>query len=217
VIGEVAWDGDSTAPMSEWTRYESIINRIFAREPVSFICPYDARTLPSPIVAGARRTHPELCIGPDVVPSDDYVEVMDLVRELDRAGFKKPPAGAGKRPITRDLRDVRGFVLDQAKGAGVSGKALQNTLLAVQEVAADVIVNGNGQPTIRSWTEGHELLYEITDPGAGLGDPLVGQLRSDRTGVSELTGLWLARLLCDLVEVRIRDRGLVVRVHVALD
>ena len=217
VIGEVAWDGDLIAPMNEWTRYESIINRVFAQEPVSFICPYDARTLPEPIVAGARRTHPELCIGADAAPSDDYVDVMDLVRQLDRAGFKKPPADAAKRPITRDLREVRGFILDQARAAGVSGKTLQDTFLAVQEVAANVFVNGNGHATMRSWIDGRELVYEITDPGAGLGDPLAGRLRSDRTDLSELTGLWLARLLCDLVEVRIRDRGLVVRLHVALD
>jgi DNA-binding GntR family transcriptional regulator/anti-sigma regulatory factor (Ser/Thr protein kinase) len=216
VIGEVAWNGDSTAPMSEWTRYESIINGVFAREPVSFICPYDARALPAPIVTAARRTHPELCVGADVVPSEDYVACVDLVSELDRGDFKKPPRRAAQRTITRDLRDVRGFILDQARDAGVAGKALQDTFLAVQELAANVIVNGNGHATVRSWIKGSDLIYEITDPGAGLGDPLLGQLRSDCTGLSELTGLSMARLLCDLVEVRISDRGLIVRVRVSL-
>jgi DNA-binding GntR family transcriptional regulator/anti-sigma regulatory factor (Ser/Thr protein kinase) len=217
VVGEVAWTGETSAPMSEWIRYESILNAAFALQPISIVCPYDARKLPDHILAGAGRTHPELCSGTDVVHSPDYVEVNSLIRELDREGLEEPAGPTVDCPITPDLRDVREFILQRAHTAGLSGKSIQDTFLAVQEVAANVIVHGAGQGTMRSWLQDGELLYEIRDEGAGVGDPLIGQFASDPALMTEPRGLWLARLLCDLVEVRTHDRGLVVRLHISLD
>jgi DNA-binding GntR family transcriptional regulator len=211
VIGEMAWNGGSPAPMSEWIRYESIINAAFASQPVTFMCPYDVRALPEPIVADARRTHPELVHGTVLSASEDFVDATTLLRELDADPLEPPPAGVSECAIDRDLRAVRGFILDQVKRAGVSGKAIQDAFLAVQDVAADV----SGRGTVRAWVDGGELLFEVRDDGAGIGDPMVGQLSSDPSQRTEPRGLWLARLLCDLVEVRSTDRGLVVRLHVS--
>jgi anti-sigma regulatory factor (Ser/Thr protein kinase) len=116
----------------------------------------------------------------------------------------------------RDMREVRGFILEQAKRAGVSGKAIQDAFLAVQEVTTNAVAQGAGRGLLRAWREDGELIYEVRDDGSEIGDPLIGQLASDPALTSEPRGLWMARLLCDLVEVRAHDRGLIVRLHVAL-
>jgi DNA-binding GntR family transcriptional regulator len=216
VIGEVSWKDNTLAAMVEWTRYESILNVAFALEPISIMCPYDARRLPNAIVADARRTHPEVCLGAGPTPSKDYTDVAVMARELD-AGHLAPPAGAvASHSVTPDLRDTRGFILEQAHRAGISGKPLQDTFLAAQEVAASVIFHGPGRGTISAWVENGELIYEITDDGKGSADLLAGQLVLDPVVMSEPRGMWLARLLCDLVEARSHNGGLVVRLHIAI-
>lgn len=216
VLGEVAWGGDSQAPMSEWTRYESMLNDVFAAAPVTFLCPYDAGALPGAIVADARRTHPELCCGSQVRRSDDYTDVARLTAELDREPLPEPRVATRELPIVPDLRQLRGFVLEQAHAAGVSGKALQDAFLAVQEVATHVLAQGTGQSTVRSWGQDGELFFEVRDHGPGAADAFAGAIAADPAFVRGLGGLWLARLLCDLVEVRSDGETLVVRLHVAL-
>lgn len=211
VIGEVAWNGGSPAPMEEWIRYESIINVTFASQPVTFMCPYDVRALPEEIVADARRTHPDLAHDGALRPSEEFVDTTALLRELDADPLPSPRTPVSTCLIDRDLRAVRGFIIDQVRRAGVRGKAIQDAFLAVQEVASDVV----GRGTVRAWVDAGELLFEVRDDGTGIGDPLVGQLASDPSQRSEPRGLWLARLLCDLVEVRSTDRGLVVRLHIS--
>lgn len=216
VIGEVAWDGELAAPMSEWTRYEAAINATFALDPISFLCPYDASRLPERVVADARRTHPQLCADGSASPSPEYTDVATLTRELEAEPLAEHEGATADHPVTADLRGVRGFVLDQAHRAGVGGRALEDAFLAVQEVLANVTAHGPGRGTIRAWVQERELIFEVNDDGTAGGDPLLGRLASDATAMGGASGLWMARLLCDLVEVRSRDGGVVVRLHVAL-
>ena len=53
--------------------------------------------------------------------------------------------------------------------------------------------------------------------GPGLTDPLVAHRALDPGLRGEPRGLWIARLLCDLVEVRSHRHGFAVRLHVAVD
>jgi DNA-binding GntR family transcriptional regulator/anti-sigma regulatory factor (Ser/Thr protein kinase) len=216
VVGEVSWQGETQAPMAEWKRYESIINLAFAEQPVSFVCPYDVRRLPEAIIDDAARTHPELCKGAHAEPSSSYVEPVPLIRELDREGLPEPDVPTSERPITADLREVREFILDETRRAGVRGKTIQDTFLAVQEVASNVVDHGAGEGSIRTWVQADELVFEVRDDGTALTDPVMGQLLSSPSLMTEPRGLWMARLLCDLVEVRVREQGLIVRLHVAL-
>jgi DNA-binding GntR family transcriptional regulator/anti-sigma regulatory factor (Ser/Thr protein kinase) len=218
VVGEVAWDGELSAPISEWTRYEAVINAAFALEPVSFLCPYDAGRLPERVVADARRTHPQLCENGTASANPQYTDVATLTRELEAEALAEPEGPTAEHPVTADLRGVRGFVLDQAHRAGVGGKALEDAFLAVQEVLANVAAHGPGRGTIRAWVQDRALVFEVSDDGTASGDPLLGRpMASDVTAMGGAAGLWMARLLCDLVEVRSRNGGVVVRLHVALD
>lgn len=72
IVGEPVFLGRSDAEIVAWTRYESLLNLAFASAPASIVCPYDTRALPAELVAGARRTHPEVAHGSDATVSPTY-------------------------------------------------------------------------------------------------------------------------------------------------
>ena len=76
VLGEPgpAWSGGSDSEIRLWTRYESLVNLVFAAWPVTLLCAYDERSVESEIVSHARVTHPHT-IGPGAgADSTDYVD-----------------------------------------------------------------------------------------------------------------------------------------------
>lgn len=216
ILGAPTWGRLSPAAVREWTRYESIINVEFALEPVTLMCAYDARALPGQTVGDAHRTHPQLCIGGHCEPSTEYISARALSRELDRQPLETPRAPVDQHVVTADQRGVRKFALDQARRAGLARNHAADALLAVQEIAANVVVHGPGKGTLRSWVQDGELIYEVLDDGPGIADPLVAHLTPDLAAGAEPGGLWLARLLSDLVEVRTTDDGFTVRLHLPL-
>jgi anti-sigma regulatory factor (Ser/Thr protein kinase) len=56
------------------------------------------------------------------------------------------------------------------------------------------------------------MVCEVSDTGAGLRDPLAGHLPAGRS-TARGRGLWLARQLCDLLEVHSDPAGTTVRLH----
>jgi hypothetical protein len=71
----------------------------------------------------------------------------------------------------------------------------------------------HGQPPhlIRTWRRNGSLLFEIQDAGGGIVSPLTGFLEPSLEATGG-RGVWIARRLCDLVEVR----GAQVRLHLVL-
>ena len=216
ILGEPIWSDLSPAAIREWTRYESIINVEFSFAPVSFLCPYDVGALPERIVADARRTHPELCTGVEVAPSPDFRDARALGSDLDDEAFEEPQGPILEHSVTADLSGVRTFALEQAVRAGLSGRAMAGALLAVQELAANAVVHGPRGGTLRAWLDHDELIFEMRNDGARLVDPMAAQMAPDLAGRERTGGLWTARLLSDLVEVRSGSAGFVVRLHLGV-
>jgi transcriptional regulator with XRE-family HTH domain len=82
IVGEPPWRGRSAAEVRLWTRYESLINLIFAGSPMSILCPYNTGALDSAIVDDAHVTHPEIVEGGKTADSSGY---------RDPAGFALEP------------------------------------------------------------------------------------------------------------------------------
>jgi transcriptional regulator with XRE-family HTH domain len=79
VLGEPVWTGRSAAEVAAWTRYESVLNLVFAASPATVLCPYDTTALPAAVVAYAQRTHPEVVRGSDGAASPAYQEPADFL------------------------------------------------------------------------------------------------------------------------------------------
>ena len=81
ILGEPVWIGRSDDEITAWTRYESMINLVFASAPVTLVCPYDTKSVPTTVVADAHRTHPNIAHGTDSTRSSTYREPEDLLLE----------------------------------------------------------------------------------------------------------------------------------------
>jgi transcriptional regulator with XRE-family HTH domain len=79
IVGEIPLQGGSPARISAWTRYEAIVNLVFASSPATIVCTYDTRSLPADVVGHAGATHPEIADGSVGVENPHYREPEDLL------------------------------------------------------------------------------------------------------------------------------------------
>ncbi|SKA35308.1 Anti-sigma regulatory factor (Ser/Thr protein kinase) [Marinactinospora thermotolerans DSM 45154] len=223
ILAEPVWTGRSPSEIDAWTRMESALNALFAATGIWMICPYDARSVPAPILADAVRTHPEMVQGRHAVPSPDYVDPSAFApgggpRTLRPA----PPRRAERRFGYADFASVRAWVAAYAARAGVPARAAADLVLAVNELASNTAEHGSGRGSVRLWTEADEVLCEVVDdtvrgPAATSWRPLApmaGAPPDPHSGRGR--GLWLVRQLCDLVEIHSADGATTVRLHMRL-
>jgi transcriptional regulator with XRE-family HTH domain len=79
MLGEPIWEGRSDSEIRQWTRYESLVNLVFAGWPMSIVCPYDVRSVPPQVAREARLTHPHTIEQGEISPSPDYRDPGDFV------------------------------------------------------------------------------------------------------------------------------------------
>lgn len=79
IVGEPPWSGRSRAEVRMWTRYESLINLIFAGSPMSILCPYAAGHLTAGIMRDAHATHPVIVEGGESRESSGYRDPAEFV------------------------------------------------------------------------------------------------------------------------------------------
>jgi CheY-like chemotaxis protein len=82
VVAEVVWPSGPDIDIAGWKRYEAGISGAMASTPVSFVCAYDAASLPPGIITDARRTHPVLRTPDGARPSRQYMRPAEFLRGL---------------------------------------------------------------------------------------------------------------------------------------
>lgn len=209
-VGEVAFPTGAPWAVREWARAEAIFSAAFSRAPVDMLCPY-ATTLPEAALASARATHPGLLDGEDRVDNDGFEDPMAFLRALDAEPLPEPHGPVAELRFDDQPAPARRFAAEHALHAGLSGRRLDDVRVSVSEIATNAVLHGRPPHHIRAWREDDRLVLEIEDGGAGIQSPLTGFLRP---GLEQPggRGVWIARQLCDLVEVR----GAQVRLHVSL-
>jgi anti-sigma regulatory factor (Ser/Thr protein kinase) len=205
-IGEVAFDAG--AGHDTWIRYESAANAVFADAPAWIICPYDTRSLPDRVIAGARLTHPVVSAGrrrpsrPDgtgtAAGNARYRPPDDLLRAMPEPlpPINREPLVAVNLEDPVSPRRARYAVQAVAQGLGWQRPAIDELLLVVTEVAVNSLVHGRPERLLQVWIEDSAITCEVTDHGGGFADPLVGYRPPDRPA-DHGTGLWLAAQLSD--------------------
>jgi transcriptional regulator with XRE-family HTH domain len=73
-VGDPDWTGHSETESDTWTRYESLVNLVFANSPASLLCTYDTRTIAPELARQACLTHPQTIGADGVAVSADYAE-----------------------------------------------------------------------------------------------------------------------------------------------
>ena len=216
LIGEPAWALGHEAQVRDLARHESVVNVAFADCPVSFICPYDARTLPDEILEHAERTHPELVAGDgEAAASSAYEDphsfCSGLARDAPHAGTPVSELEFG----SADLPALRRLVEWESLFAGLEPTRVDELVLAVNELATNALVHGEAPARLMIWNEDGEVIFEVEDRGEGIGDALAGQLRPSPGGAGG-RGLWLSRLMADALEIHSDEDSNTVALHVSL-
>lgn len=112
------------------------------------------------------------------------------------------------------LAEVRERAAAMARRCGLGAREVADFVTATSELAANSVVHGGGNGTLRLWREGDALFAEVDDRGR-IGEPLAGRLRPDIHQEGG-RGLWLANRLCELVQIRSDERGTRVRLRMAV-
>ncbi len=110
-----------------------------------------------------------------------------------------------------DLYELRHLVASWATREGMGPEETDELVLSTHELATNSVRHGGGVGMLRLWRTADALVCEVQDAGR-LADPSVG---SEQPGDSPLEsrGLWIARQLCDLVEIATGRSGTLVRLH----
>jgi anti-sigma regulatory factor (Ser/Thr protein kinase) len=201
-IGEPVWPGRSETEIIECEHHEALLDLAFTGGPAwRLLCPYDARGLPGDVVERARTHHRDPAI-PDRPLTDEGANAL-----------APPPREATTFDFGIDLAAVRDAVRSWAAAAGLTGARTEDLVLSVDELAANSIRHGGGRGRLRLWADGDRVVADVADDGV-IRDPLVGRRQPPVDFVGG-RGLWIANLLCDLVQIRSSASGTVVRAHLA--
>lgn len=222
LLGEPVWPSDpADSGTAEWQRFESYLNVALASCPAWLVCPYDATNLSQDIVASACQTHPHIGHGRQRQASRGYAKPDDFARELDESGpLSAPPAEAVERCFDLSasidlLADLRRFVSERARAAEATDEQVSDVELAANEIAGNAARHANGLVTVRTWSTPGEFVCELSDTGPGIGDRFAGYA-TPQPAKSGGWGLWIARRVCDTIEIRGSAAGTTVRLHARL-
>ncbi|WP_409329214.1 anti-sigma factor RsbA family regulatory protein [Trujillonella humicola] len=207
VIGEVDF-GSSEQDRIEWQRYEAVVNHALAAWPLWGLCVFDTQRLPDPVLDAALRTHGGLAGPGGRAGNPDFVDPAAYVRALPvaREPLEETEPLLQARAVTDFIRLRHSVAAELARTPGPRD-AVEDFLLAVDEMTSNAVRHGRPPVDLRLWASADRLVCRIADSGEGVADPFAGYGPAHGEDLSRGgMGLWLARQLCDHVDV-IRDRS----------
>jgi serine/threonine-protein kinase RsbW len=113
-----------------------------------------------------------------------------------------------------DLAQVRRLLADTAADVGLPANRIDQLTIALNEVATNAILHGNGGATMTITSSDTEVMVEVRDHGTGLRTtPHPGMPHHTQIGGR---GLWLAGQLCDNLDINSSTGGTTVRMAMRL-
>ncbi|MET1058105.1 MAG: sensor histidine kinase [Nocardioides sp.] len=212
VVAEQDLAARTPAEVIDYQRLEAAVNVVFRDHPLTLLCPYDATRLPRELFDISRRTHDSVIDATGQRPNEHFADPSALI--LGLATVTSPPAGALSLRCDEalDLSSARRFVRDHATRAHLDRDAVDDLVLAVSEILTNALTHGQPPRRLYLYDGGATWVCHVHDSGAGPGDLYAGfappALPSDHG-----YGLWLARQLCDAVDMGADVTGTHVRLH----
>ena len=216
ILAQVDYSVDARATR-EFACFEAASNLMPAVAPTSVLCIYDTRRLAPELVDTAACTHGSIVEAGRVRPSDSFVDPHEFIRSLP---VPAEPLQASLPLLAVDdaasLADLRHALGDELTRAVHDRDRREDLHLAISEMAANAFRHGARPVGARLWASADRLVCTVTDGGRGM-DPLRGYwpAHGDDLGRGGM-GLWLARKLCDHVDLVSDQHGTTVRLATAL-
>ena len=217
VVAEAVYDRAPDQRV-EWSRYEAVANRAMQPYPVSAVCLYDTRQIPTDMLEAGRLTHPTLITGASRSDNPDYIEPGEFLRRTNQP----PPDPLEHKPP--DLEMDRVTDLDEMRRQLEAclfrtthmAHEATDVILAANEVTTNAIRHGRPPVTLRLWVEPDRCVCTVTDQGTGIDDPFAGYIWPGSLSkiATHGMGLWLARRLCDRVDIFRAHEGFTVRLMI---
>lgn len=210
-ICEPVWAGRSVAELDECDRHQQLLNFAFGEDrPWSLLSTYDRRALgPAALARAASGRSP--ADGGGSLTRAGTGPWSPFEGHLPAAPRTTPSFGFGRD----ELPGARRLIESEAGEAGLSAYRTTDLVTATSELTANSVLHGGGSGELRTWSEGGEMIVEVSDRGR-IDEPLVGRVKPP---IHQLhgRGLWLANQLCDLVRIRSGAAGTTIRLHVAIE
>jgi anti-sigma regulatory factor (Ser/Thr protein kinase) len=208
LMGEIPY-GEQPEEWTEWSRYESVLNRMLAPYPVWVVCGHDARELSAEVLANNELTHPSIF---DLASSGPNPHYLDPEKYLRRSIPSHPDSIEATSPTLRidvlsDLRALRESLHTTYNGQTRTAGVVRDFMTAIDEVATNAIRHGRPPVSVRLWAAPDRSVCTITDGGSGFDDLLANA----QNPVSGDVGLWVVRHLCDQVDFSRGPTGFTVR------
>ena len=217
VVGEVDF-GRTQRDWLEWQRYEAVINIALAPWPLWGLCVFDAQRLPEQVLVSALRTHPNLVTPEGRTSNPLFGDPVRYLRSLP-----VPPEPLESTPPrlaawnVSDFIGLRHAVATELATSDAPREVLGDFSIAVDEMTSNAVRHGQPPIDVALWISPDRLVCTIRDRGRGWDDPLAGY---DPAHGGDLSrggmGLWLARQLCDHVDITHPGEGVSVRLTTRL-
>jgi anti-sigma regulatory factor (Ser/Thr protein kinase) len=210
-VGEPVYPGRDAAQLDECHRHEHLLNGAFTGHRFRLLCPYDMDALDTAELDAARSIHAVTHEGGAAWGNPAFSAGPPAVDVFAGPLPPAPPGAAHTGFDAGDIPRLRSFVDGEARRSGLDPDTAGDLVLAADEIATNFLVHGGSGGTVRCWVDGAWFVCELDGPGT-IADPLAGRLRPapESTGGR---GLWMANHLCDLVQIRNRGDGCVVRLR----
>jgi anti-sigma regulatory factor (Ser/Thr protein kinase) len=215
VVGEVDF-GPTERDWLEWQRYEAVVNDALAGWPLWGLCVFDTQRLPEPLLAAALQTHSRLASARGHEENPAFTEPAEYLRALP---MPEEPLEATVPRLhashVADFASLRRALATELAGVPADGDLLQDFLLAVDEMTSNALRHGGRPIDLRLWIGTDRIVCTIGDRGTGWDDPFAGYGPAHGEDLSRGgMGLWLARQLCDHVDITTGPSGALVRLTV---
>jgi len=202
----------------ERSRCEAVSNLAYGDSAVSLRCVYDRRSTPAAALDTALRTHPQLATPDGLVPSPRFEDPRTFLGGLpvpDEPLERSTPVLA--LDAAPSLPRLRHQVSEALRGRARDRDVEEDFHLAISEIAANAFRHGTKPISARLWASADRLVCAITDSGTTYRNPLAGYRPAHGDDLSRGgMGLWLARKLCDHVDLIPQQNGFTVRLVTVL-
>ncbi|MDA8296055.1 MAG: sensor histidine kinase [Actinomycetota bacterium] len=208
-VGECAWPRAPESLVREWERFDVILNESLSGAPASMLCLYDASVLAPSIIDRARQTHPQHGCGPRIIANPHCTDTVTALRRL-APGDLVVPEDAPCLGQVREARAARAFVAEHLKPTDLQQDQREELIVVTSELVANSLKAAAETVSVAVWERDGAIAVQVDDDGRGISDPFAGYHRPEREATGG-RGLWMARQLCDVVEISSRPDRTAVR------